>query len=127
MKLSVAAALPCLALLCACNMNAQERLLPNSHRFSPNLPIPTKYVHINDPTYCPNYVGEAHVDIAYTLEPDGSVSNVRRLDEKPAGCGFAAEAIYAFRKWRFEPEIQNGVAVRVDRTYSFAWTFDKLK
>lgn len=124
MKLSLALALACLALVSACNTNMPEPLRANSHKFSPDLPVPTKYVHVNDPSDCPTYVGEAYAKIAYTLEPDGSVSNVRRLEEKPAGCGFANEFIYSFKKWRFNPEIKDGVAIRAEHTYAIAWTYN---
>lgn len=69
-------------------------------------------------------MGEAYAKIAYTLEPDGSVSNVRRLEEKPAGCGFANEFIYSFKKWRFNPEIKDDVAIRAEHTYAIAWTYN---
>jgi hypothetical protein len=125
MKLSPALALACLALVSACNTNLPEPLLPNSHKFSTGMPVPTKYVHVEYPTDCPSYVGEASAKLAYTLEPDGSVSNVRRLEEKPAGCGFANAFMYSFKKWRFAPKIENGVAVRaVDQTCTYAWTFN---
>lgn len=55
--------------------------------------------------------------MAFTVEPDGSVSHINVVSEKPKGCGFADDVVFSFRKWKFPPKIENGVAVQYSDVY----------
>ncbi len=52
-----------------------------------------------------------YVIIQYTLEPDGSVSDLKVVSEAPKGYGFAASALQALGKSRFPPFLVNGFPV----------------
>jgi protein TonB len=51
------------------------------------------------------------VDVAFMIEPDGSVGEARIVDEVPPGYGFANAALKAFGKWRFDARTVNGKPV----------------
>jgi protein TonB len=52
-----------------------------------------------------------YVDFSFVIEADGSVGSPRIISEVPSGYGFAAAAMKAFAKWRFEPKLVDGRAV----------------
>jgi TonB family protein len=67
---------------------------------------------------------QGKVTIALTIEKDGSVSDVRSVTD--VGYGSAEEAIRVLKKSpRWQPGIQNGVAVRV--RYTLPISFDLVK
>ena len=51
------------------------------------------------------------VDVIFTVEIDGTVTDVTVRDSDP-GDTFVKSAINAVEKWEFEPVIENGVAIR---------------
>jgi TonB family protein len=51
------------------------------------------------------------VDVAFTVDIDGTVTDVAVRDSKP-GDTFVNSAVNAIEGWRFEPVIQDGVAVQ---------------
>lgn len=58
---------------------------------------------------------EGHVQVAFTIKPDGSVSAPRLLSANPEGV-FDEAAIAAARRWRFEP---GATAVNTERVVNF--------
>jgi protein TonB len=52
-----------------------------------------------------------YVDFSFIIEADGSVGSPRVIAEAPSGYGFAAAAMKAFPKWRFEPKLVDGKPV----------------
>ncbi|MGY1425921.1 TonB family protein [Lysobacter sp. A289] len=58
---------------------------------------------------------EGHVQVAFTIKPDGSVSAPRLLSANPEGV-FDEAAIAAARRWRFEP---GATAVTTNRVVNF--------
>jgi protein TonB len=58
-----------------------------------------------------------YVDFTFTIEPDGSVGNLKMVEEVPSGYGFAAAAEKAFPKWRFEPKLVDGKPVPAPARY----------
>jgi TonB family protein len=73
---------------------------------------------------CPYAYKPGVVDLAFIVEPDGSVSHIKILSENPRNCGYASDAIFAFRYWKFPPHMENGVAVAYPGTYTV--NFDPL-
>ena len=64
----------------------------------------------------PIYPAEAqgksgHVDLAFIVEPDGSVADIRVTDEVPRNIGFAEAATRALARWKFSPKFVGGLAV----------------
>ena len=59
---------------------------------------------------------EGWVDLAITVEPDGSISNVAVLAAMPKRV-FERPAIRAVKKWKFEPPADSGVDQPITRTY----------
>ncbi len=66
----------------------------------------------------PKYPRVAHrrnvsgwVDVAFTVDIDGTVTDVQVRDSNP-GDTFVNSAINAVEGWRFEPVIQDGIAVQ---------------
>ncbi|HTJ63742.1 MAG TPA: TonB family protein [Alphaproteobacteria bacterium] len=51
------------------------------------------------------------VDFVFTIEPDGSVGDLKMVQEVPAGYGFAAAAAKAFPSWKFQPKSVDGKPV----------------
>jgi hypothetical protein len=118
-------ALACCLLLPAC-ATLPPPVLPNSYILGGDGPRPTKMVYLRNPNICPEYYKDAVIELAYTLQPDGSVSNVRVVSADPSNCGFAGEAVYAFRKWKFPPYLENGVAVPHDAVYRLTFRISDL-
>lgn len=54
---------------------------------------------------------EGWVRIEFTIMPDGSVSDARVVDAEPRRGIFDREALRAISRWRFRPEVRDGVAV----------------
>jgi TonB family protein len=52
---------------------------------------------------------EGLVDFEFVLEPDGSVDNIKVVQEIPEHFGFAKSALQAFRHFKFAPDMVNGV------------------
>jgi hypothetical protein len=59
------------------------------------------------------------VDFQFTLEADGSVGDLKLLQEVPAGFGFAEAAIAVFPKWQFLPKLVDGKPVASTAYYRF--------
>ena len=47
----------------------------------------------------------------YTVSPEGRVSDVKIIKEKPRGKGFGKAIRKAAKKWKFKPAMEDGVAV----------------
>jgi TonB family protein len=52
-----------------------------------------------------------YVDFSFIIQTDGSVGSPQVIAEAPTGYGFAAAAMKAFPKWRFEPKLIEGKPV----------------
>jgi protein TonB len=52
-----------------------------------------------------------YVDFSFIIKTDGSVGDPQIIGEVPEGYGFAAAALKAFARWKFEPKRVDGVAV----------------
>lgn len=66
-----------------------------------------------DPDYPPRAKQrgiEGYVDIEFTISPVGTVQNPRVIGANPSFV-FDRSALRAVRKWKYNPKIQNGVAV----------------
>ena len=63
------------------------------------------------------------VDVQFTLQPDGSVHDIKLLQEVPAGFGFADNAMAVFGQWKFKPRIVDGKAVSSTEYYRFTFKF----
>jgi len=60
---------------------------------------------------------EGYVRLLFDIESDGSVSNIRVVKSEPDEL-FVKEAVRAVYKWKFRPEIQDGIAVKqFNKTY----------
>ncbi|PPJ41348.1 MULTISPECIES: energy transducer TonB [unclassified Pseudoxanthomonas] len=57
---------------------------------------------------------EGQADVAFTIQPDGSVRDVRLLSSSPAGL-FDASALAVAQRWRFEPSGQAHASQRTVR------------
>lgn len=57
---------------------------------------------------------EGQADVAFTIQPDGSVRDVRLLSSSPAGL-FDASALAVAQRWRFEPSDQAHASQRTVR------------
>ncbi len=53
---------------------------------------------------------EGAVDVAFTITRDGKVRDVQVLQSEPARV-FDRAAVDAVKRWRFDPRIEDGVAV----------------
>lgn len=56
-------------------------------------------------------------DFAFTVGPDGSVSNIKLLQEVPAGFGFAEAAEAVIPTWKYQPRLVDGKPVAFEVTY----------
>jgi protein TonB len=54
---------------------------------------------------------EGWVELAFTIQPDGSTANIEVQNASPAGV-FEESAIAALAQWRYEPVICDGQPVR---------------
>jgi TonB family protein len=116
---SLLASVACLS-LAGCSDRPPPILGP-SHIFQGGQPIPTKLVPIAQQWICPTWHKEVTVELGFTLEPDGSVSHIKVLEESKKGCGYAENAVYAFRQWKFAPYLENGVPVAHESTYRLSF------
>jgi TonB family protein len=117
MKFASAAVLALPLLISACDKTVPPPVIGPSFSNSSELK-PTKMVYPQEPKLCDRYPSDsAFVRLGFTLQPDGSVANIKILDESNPQCGYGNEAVYVFRKWRFPPHLENGVAVPFDATY----------
>jgi len=67
-----------------------------------------------DPEYPPTAKQrriEGWVDIEFTIGPAGTVENPKVIGANPAGV-FERSALRAVRRWRYNPKIEDGVAVK---------------
>jgi hypothetical protein len=117
MKLSGAALLALPLLISACDKTVPPPVVGPAHQFPGNQPIPTRMDPLRDPHICTGLQKNAVVNFIFRLGADGSVSNIRIVDETPKNCGFADEVGYTFRKWHFPPVLENGVPVARDTHY----------
>ena len=53
---------------------------------------------------------EGYVDLEFTIGPTGAVENPRVIGANPTGV-FDEAALRAVRRWRYNPKLENGVAV----------------
>jgi protein TonB len=58
-----------------------------------------------------------YVDLRFTIEPNGSVGDLRVIAEVPPGYGFADAAEKAFATWRFQPRLMNGKPAAASAIY----------
>ncbi|MDH4124960.1 MAG: TonB family protein [Gammaproteobacteria bacterium] len=73
--------------------------------------VRTKYVGPKYPRAAQRRGTSGWVDVVFTVDIDGSVSNVSVRDSEP-GITFVDSAVSAVEAWEFEPVIENGVAVQ---------------
>jgi protein TonB len=71
----------------------------------------TKYVAPKYPRAAQRRGVSGWVDVIFTVDIDGSVTDVSVRDSNP-GDTFAGSAINAVEKWEFEPVIEDGVAIQ---------------
>jgi TonB family protein len=117
MKFPAAALLAAPFLLSACAKDLPPPVIGPAFSINGDLK-PTKMVYPTEPKLCDRYPGNsAFVRLGFTLQPDGTVANIKVLEESNPQCGYGNEAIYVFRKWKFEPHLENGVAVPFDAVY----------
>jgi TonB family protein len=62
-----------------------------------------------------------YVDFTFTIEPDGSVGDLKMIQEVPIGFGFATAAEKAMPTWRFEPKLVDGKPVPTLAHYRFSF------
>ena len=55
---------------------------------------------------------EGYVDVIFDITPTGSTTNVRVLAAEPARV-FNRNAVKAVKKWKYRPQVEDGVAVAV--------------
>ena len=55
-----------------------------------------------------------YVTLRYSVNPSGSVTDIRIIEESPPGFKFGRESIKALEKWRYEPAEIDGIPVRSD-------------
>lgn len=60
------------------------------------------------------------VDFAFTVEPDGSVGDIKLLQEVPAGFGFADAAKAVLPQWQYQPRLVDGKPVAYAVTFRFS-------
>jgi protein TonB len=70
----------------------------------------TKYVAPKYPRGAQRRNVSGWVDVTFTVDIDGSVTDVSARDSEP-GDTFVASATRAVGTWEFKPVIENGVAV----------------
>jgi hypothetical protein len=58
-------------------------------------------------------------DFAFTVQPDGSVGDIKLLQEVPAGFGFAQAAEAVLPQWQFQPKLISGKPAAFPVTYRF--------
>lgn len=122
--------------LCACSVfalfvtcSAAAHAQPAADSEAPDEVIPQPVIvppvvqHSVPATYPPAALAarqEAHVDLAVTVEVDGSVGDVEVL--LTAGPEFDAAAVDAMRQWRFSPATRDGqpIAARIRVPFDFA-------
>jgi protein TonB len=66
-----------------------------------------------DPDYPPRAKQqgvEGWVDLEFTISPTGTVQDLRVLEAKPSFV-FDRAALKAVRRWRYNPKVENGIAV----------------
>jgi TonB family protein len=124
MKSTTALLLAISVLTTGCAKDVPPPVIRPSFQYGAGQMRPTKREYMSAPTICPNFRGDVTVRLGFTLEPDGRVSHVRILDESHKGCGFAGEAAMRFRKWRFPPHVENGVAVAHEEEYSIGFNVE---
>jgi periplasmic protein TonB len=87
--------------------------IPQPHVQPPVIENPQRLAGTN-PVY-PRRAEEAErsgiVVLSFTVRPDGSVSDLVVLEERPRGFGFARSATDAVRNWTFDPQRVDGEAV----------------
>jgi len=85
---------------------------------------PSKIVPPRYPICAENMHLSGFVDLAFTLQPDGSVGDFHVTREMPAGFGFGAAATAVFGQWKFPPHLVDGKAVATQATYRFTWKLE---
>lgn len=64
---------------------------------------------------------EGYVTMIFTINPDGTVRNVKVIDSKPKGL-FDSAAVRSIKKWKFKPKLVNGKAVAQDGKQTINFT-----
>jgi TonB family protein len=78
-------------------------------------------------TECAIYRGVSGiVDFAFTVEPDGSVGDVKIIQEVPAGFGFAQAAEAVIPQWQFQPRLIDGKPVAFPASYRITMRYVEL-
>ena len=62
------------------------------------------------------------VDFAFTLQPDGSMTDVKVIQEVPVCFGFARAALKVFPQWRFPPKLADGKPIAFSAAYRINFT-----
>jgi len=57
---------------------------------------------------------EGTVELLLTILPNGTVTSVRVVKERPSGKGFGDAAVTAVTQWTYRPQMRGGVAVQRD-------------
>ena len=121
-KATATFACACALLLAGCHSDLPPPITGPSYKFGANTVRPVKMVYVHRQfNLCPDVYKDALVDLNFIIEPDGSVSHIRVVNENPKNCGFADDAVYAFRSWKFPPYLEKGVAVPHEAHYGFTF------
>ncbi|EGV50442.1 energy transducer TonB [Candidatus Endoriftia persephone] len=67
---------------------------------------------------------EGHVVVQFTIDPDGGVSDPKVVEAEPKGF-FEQAALRAIRGWKFQPQLENGVAVARSATQTIRFSLKK--
>ena len=109
--------------------STQANRVTNSSSFASSEPELVPVSRLTRTNYvAPKYPRAAHrrnvtgsVDITFTITTDGRIRDMSVLESEP-GETFDQAAIDAVEKWRFEPVIENGVAVEKRTAVRLAFT-----
>ena len=71
----------------------------------------THIVNAAYPTFARENKLEGWVEVVFTIQPDGSITDIAISDANPAGV-FEESAITAIAQWRYEPVICDGQPVQ---------------
>jgi len=107
---------------CTDHMRAVNgQVYPKPVGYFPGLPV--NDIPANMPDRAARGFKEGLVDLAFLLKTDGTVANIRIIQETPEGYGFGDEAQRVFRNWRFQPRLVSGKPVDTEAVYRLLFKF----
>lgn len=93
--------------------------LPANLPVSDREPVPTVRVEPRLPPEAAAYcINDGHVVFEFIVTREGEPANIRILESEPSGI-FSRTTYNAFRRWRFEPPMENGEWRPVLETMTF--------